>query len=154
MAEFEEEHGSEDMALAGFDKINAAQVKDRIREIGNDKEATDELSVLKQWLELSARETALKKQFKEQEADLDKAAFEKYPKLTTDEIKTLVVEDKWLAAMQAAIAGEVERVSQALTARAHELALRYESPLPVLVEQVAALSAKVDAHLRKMGVAA
>ncbi|MFT4178869.1 MAG: class I SAM-dependent DNA methyltransferase [Thermomonas sp.] len=153
VAEFEEEHGGEDMALAGFDKINAAQVKDRIREIGKDTEAADELAVLKKWLELSAEEAALKKQLKEQEADLDKVAYEKYPQLTTDEIKTLVVEDKWLAAMQSAIAGEVERVSQALTARVRELALRYESPLPVLMDEVAALSAKVSEHLHRMGVA-
>jgi len=154
LAEFEEEHSGEDMALAGFDKINAAQVKDRIREIGDDKEAVDELAVLKQWLELSAKEVALKKQLKEQEAALDKAAYEKYPQLATDEIKELVVEDKWLAAVQAAIVSEVERVSQALTARVRELALRYESPLSVLMEEVDALSAKVDAHLHKMGVAA
>ena len=154
LAEFEEEHSGEDMALAGFDKINATQVKDRIREIGDDEDAADELVVLKQWQQLSAKEAALKKQLKEQEAALDKAAYEKYPQLTTAEIKTLVVEDKWLAALQAAITGEVERVSQALTTRVRELALRYESPLPALVDEVAALSARVSEHLRKMGVTA
>lgn len=34
-----------------------------------------------------------------------------------------------------------------------QLAERYARPLPQLVEEVAALSAKVDEHLRKMGFA-
>jgi len=153
LAEFEEEHSGEDMTFAGFDKINDAQVKDRIREIGDDEDAAEELAVLKRWQALSASEAALKKRLKEQDAALDKATYEKYPTLTVDEIRTLVVDDKWLAAMQAAIAGEVERASQVLTSRVRELALRYESPLPVLVEEVTALSDKVDEHLRRMGLA-
>jgi type I restriction enzyme M protein len=42
-------------------------------------------------------------------------------------------------------------VSQALAGRVKQLAERYARPLPQLVEEVAALSAKVDEHLRKMG---
>ena len=53
-----------------------------------------------------------------------------YPKLTEAEIKTLVVDDKWLAALDAAIHGEMDRISQALTQRVKELAERYETPLP------------------------
>jgi type I restriction enzyme M protein len=37
------------------------------------------------------------------------------------------------------------------TARVRELALRYEKTLPVLVDEVAALSKKVKSHLAKMG---
>ena len=35
--------------------------------------------------------------------------------------------------------------------RVKELAERYETPLPTLADNVANLSAKVEAHLRKMG---
>ncbi len=48
--------------------------------------------------------------------------------------------------------GQAHRVSQTLTGRIRELAERYESPLPQVVDEVAALSAKVDEHLKKMGV--
>ena len=48
-------------------------------------------------------------------------------KLTEAEIKTLVVDDKWLASLDAAIHGEMDRVSQQLTQRVKELAERYES---------------------------
>ena len=47
----------------------------------------------------------------------------KYAKLSEDEIKTLVVEDKWLAAVRGAVQGELDRVSQTLTGRVRELAV-------------------------------
>ena len=152
IAELEETHSGEDMVFANFDKINAAQMKERIREIGDDKDAAEELAVLKQWLALSEKQTSVKKKQRAQEVALDKQAYEKYPQLSVAEIKALVVEDKWLAALHSAIAGELERVSQNLTNRARELASRYESPLPKLEAEVAALSAKVETHLCQMGV--
>jgi type I restriction enzyme M protein len=38
-----------------------------------------------------------------------------------------------------------------LTGRIRQLAERYAAPLPTLVDELAGLSAKVDAHLKKMG---
>jgi len=149
--ELEEEHGGEDAAFAGFDKINAAPVKDRVKEIGNDPEAKDELAVLKQWLKLSEQESKLKKAVKELDAQLDQLAHDHYAKLRMAEIKTLVVEDKWLARLAADLQGELARVGQTLTARIRELAERYATPLPQLVDEVALLSAKVESHLKQMG---
>ena len=39
-----------------------------------------------------------------------------------------------------------------LTGRIRHLAERYATPLPQLTDEVAALAAKVDEHLKKMGV--
>ena len=64
-----------------------------------------------------------------------------------------VVEDKWLAALDAAIHGEMDRVSQSLTRRVKELAERYETPLPRMAERVVELEARVAAHLARMGFA-
>jgi type I restriction enzyme M protein len=74
-----------------------------------------------------------------------------YPKLTETEIQVLVVDDKWLAALDTAIHGEMDRISQALTQRVKELAARYETPMPQMVSRVAELDAKVNRHLEKMG---
>ena len=60
--------------------------------------------------------------------------------------------DKWVASIQSAIEGEVQRVIQALTERVKELEERYAEPLPTLEQEVEAFSVKVAAHLRKMGV--
>jgi len=151
LAELEEEHGGEDAVFAGFDSISAATVKERIREIGADPEGDAELAVLTQWLSLSNDITALKKQLRELDAALDSLAYEKYPKLTEAEIKTLVVDDKWMARLSAAVQGELDRVSQTLTGRIRELAERYATPLPQLTDEVATLAARVAEHLMKMG---
>ncbi|MEA4857662.1 MAG: type I restriction-modification system subunit M [Solidesulfovibrio sp.] len=153
LAELEEEHGGEDGAFSELDKVNKANVAARLREIKGDKEAKEEAAVLNAWGKLNKQEADLKKQLKEHEDMLDGWVYRKYPKLTEDEVKALVVDDKWLAALGAAIHGEMDRVSQALTRRVKELAERYETPLPALTQQVAELEERVNGHLERMGFA-
>lgn len=107
--------------------------------------------MLNAWLKLSNQEADLKRTLKDAEAELDAKAYAQYPKLTETEIKTLVVDDKWLAALDAAIHGEMDRISQALTQRVKELAERYETPMPQQVSFVAEMEQKVNCHLAKMG---
>ena len=93
----------------------------------------------------------MKRRLKDAEAALDKKAFAKYPELTEDDVKTLVVDDKWLGSLAAAVGGETERVSQRLTGRVRELAECYDAPLPELSTRAHDLEARVGAHLQKMG---
>jgi type I restriction enzyme M protein len=153
LIEMEEEHGGEDGSFADFDKVNRANVAARLREVKGDKTAKAEAAVLSHWLELKSEEGDLKNRLNEAEAALDLHAYAKYPKLTEPEIKTLVVDDKWLAALEAAIHGEMDRVSQQLTQRVKELAERYEIPLPNLNDRVGELETKVNGHLERMGFA-
>jgi type I restriction enzyme M protein len=151
IAELEEEHGGEEGFLGALDKIAKAEVNARLKEIKSEKDAKDELAVLKRWLELTENEASLKRAVKDQEAALDRLAYEKYPKLTEAEIKTLVVDDKWMAQLSASVQGELDRVSQTLTGRIRELAERYAAPLPKLTADVETLAARVEEHLKKMG---
>lgn len=155
LAELEEEHGGEEGLFSELDKINRPCVAARVKEINKDKayikECKEELAALNEWLELNEKQGELKKQLKESEAELDDKAYNKYPKLTEKEIKTLVVDNKWLAELDKRIHGEMDRISQALTQRVKELAERYEAPLPQLTTKVAELETKVNAHLKKMG---
>ena len=151
IAELEEEHGGEEGTFSELDKVNKANVTARLKEIKGDKEAKDEADVLNEWLKLANDEADLKRAVKEAEADLDAKAYAKYPKLSEADIKTLVVDDKWLAALDAAIHGEMDRISQALTQRVKELADRYETPMPQMVSRVAELERKVNRHLERMG---
>jgi type I restriction enzyme M protein len=153
LAELEAEHEGEDGLLSSLDKVTAAAVKARVKEIGKSKDDAEELAVLKQWQKLADEEVTLKKALKVLELALDKKAYEKYPALQIDEIKTLVVDDKWLAALSLVAQGEMERVSQSLTQRVRELAERYEARLPMLAKQVSGLEVKVAGHLAKMGFA-
>ena len=124
----------------------------RLKEIKGDKEAKEEADILREWLKLSGEEADMKKMLKEAEANLDALAYAKYPKLSEEEVKTLVVDDKWLATIAAAIHGEMDRISQNLTRRVKELAERYETPLPEVNSKVAELEAKVNEHLQRMGM--
>ncbi len=152
LAELEEENSGDDMPFAGFEKINDKEVKSRIKEIGNDADAADELAVLKAWLKLSDEEATLKKTVKTLDAALEQKAYNRYATLTDADIQQLVVHDKWLATLDASLSAELDRVSQTLTRRIRELAERYVTPLPALADEVEALSAKVGEHLKKMGV--
>ena len=153
VTEIEDEHGGEEGAFADFDTVNKANVSARVREVNDDTDAKDEAAVLNEWLKLKEEESDLKKRLKEADASLDVKAYATYPKLTELEIKTLVVDDKWLAAIDAAIHGEVDRVSQHLALRVKELAEAYETPLPQLASRVAEMEAKVNRHLETMGFA-
>jgi type I restriction enzyme M protein len=153
ITEMEEEHGGEEGAFAEFDKVTLAAVKARLKELGREGGSLgeDEAAVLLKYLDACTEEGALKKQIAAKEAELDEKAYAKYPKLKEAEVKTLVVEDKWLAALDARIHGEMDRVSQQLSARVRELADRYDAPLPMLTDRVAELEAKVNGHLERMG---
>lgn len=150
--ELEEEQGGEDGIFNGYDSITSVAVKERIREIGSDRDNAEELKLLKQWIDLTNRIASVKKQIRDGEAMLDTLAYEKYPALTQTDIQSLVIDDKWMARLASSMHGELDRVSQTLTSRVRELAERYSTPLPKLTEQVDALAAKVEKHLEKMEV--
>ena len=147
-----EEHSGDDgllsEALNDKDKVTAASVKARL------KLATepDEKAALKQAQKLFDAEAEAKKSLKEQQEALDLAVFKHYPSLSEAEIKTLIVEDKWLASLQAHIQAEIERVTQQLANRVKELEERYSEPLPSIEASVENLSERVYQHLAAMGM--
>jgi type I restriction enzyme M protein len=155
MEEMEEEHGGEDGLLAEArtdnGRLTKVSVKARLTEIKVDKEAADERKLVEAYQALIEEEAAVGKQVKDAQKALDAQVATKYLKLTPDEIKTLVVDEKWLARLAADVQSELDRVSQALTSRIRQLAERYATPLPQLTDEVATLTARVDEHLKRMG---
>ncbi len=155
LEEMAEEHGGEDGLLEAAkndkNKLTKASVAARLKDIKGDADAADERKVLNDYLALAEKAAATSAKVSDaQEALLARVAAQ-YGKLTEDEIKTLVVENKWLATLAAAVQGELDRVSQTLTGRIRQLAERYATPLPQLTGEVATLAARVDGHLKKMG---
>ena len=132
-AELEEEHGGEEGAFGELDKINKASVTGRPNEIRGDEESANEASVLGDWLKLNGAESEIKKHLREAETALDAHVYAHYPMLTEDAIKTLAVDDKWLARLDSAIHGEMDCVSQQLTQCVKELAERYGNTMPAMV---------------------
>ncbi|MBI3654233.1 MAG: hypothetical protein HY231_24655 [Acidobacteria bacterium] len=157
LEELAEEHSGEDGLLADAlndrGKLTRASVSARLKQlkVESGELIAEEEAALKQWLKLESEEAEVSAQLKAAQEKLTAAVAAKYPALTADEIKRLVVDDKWLAALDAAVQGELERVSQTLTGRIRELAERYATPLPQLVQGVAELEQTVNRHLERMG---
>ena len=155
LEEMAEEHGGEDGLLAEVKndkgKIPKAAVTARIKEIRGDADFDDEMKMLNECLALIEKEAEADGRIKTARKALEAKVAVQYGKLTEAEIKALVVEDKWLAAMAASVQSELDRVSQALTGRIRELAERYATPLPQLEKEVETLAARVNEHLKKMG---
>jgi len=151
ITELEEEHNGEEGCFAELDKVNKVNVQNRLKEMKGDADAKEEMKVLKAYLDLLAQQAKTNKSIKEVNTALDKKLYAKYPTLTQDEIKMLVVDDKWMATIDRDIHTEMDRISQRLTQRIKELAERYETPMPMQTAEVAKLEKRVNAHLEKMG---
>ena len=150
--ELTEEHGGDGgmlaEALTEAGKLTGASVKGRIK-LG--EADAQEAQVLKKAEALLKDEAAAKKAAKAAEDALTEATLKKYPELTEEESRALVVEDKWLADITEVIEAEVEARTEQLTARVRVLTERYGRTLPEMKEDLEDLSAKVAAHLQKMG---
>jgi type I restriction enzyme M protein len=170
LEELGEEHGGEDGAFSECEKINRAEVSRRFKELIEEESADDgkalkiaeqpipygdgeksESAILLEWLNLENRQSELNRKLKTAQQALTENVAAKFPKLTEEEIKRLVVEDKWLATIAASVQGELDRVSQTLAGRIRELAERYATPLPELISEVETLAVRVGGHLQRMG---
>lgn len=137
-------------------KVTKGGVSARLKAIRSEphgeQDGDEERDVLTRCLELMEAESKTSKAVKNAKAALDAKVLARYAKLTEAEIKTLVVEDKWFTSVGAAIEGEVNRLTQQFAGRVREIEERYVQPLPELEREVEVFSAKVGAHLKKMGL--
>ena len=117
-----------------------------------DNDNKEELEVLVEAETLFNREKALASEIKSQQLELNKRIVSHYDTLNVEDIKELVVIDKWFARLSIDVAGEVERVTHTLANRVKELEERYAHPMPELTEKVSKFSERVEAHLKKMGL--
>ena len=155
--EFEEENSGEEGYLEEIknDKgnITKGSLKNRIKEIKDDPESVEELEVLEAYLKLVEDESDANKNVKDAMKALDKKVNEKYKALTEDEIKTLVVDMKWIPYIVREVNSEMDRVSHRLASRIKELAERYDKTLSELEDKMKSYSEKVEKHLERMGFA-
>ncbi|MEP7321602.1 MAG: type I restriction-modification system subunit M [Saprospiraceae bacterium] len=155
MDELREEHGGEDglliNAIDDKGKISKGNLAKAIKELRKrNADNADEYDQLQVYKKLMEDEVETQGKIKTAKADLEKKVILQYPKLSIDEIKTIVIERKWMRSMEHRIHTEMDNISHRLTQRIKELADRYETPLPVLNIEVDALTATVENHLKKM----
>ena len=153
--EFEEENSGEEGYLEEIknDKgnITKGSLKNRIKDIKDDPDSVEELEVLEAYLKLVDDESDANKKVKDAMKALDKKVNEKYKVLTEDEIKTLVVDMKWIPYIVREVNSEMDRISHRLASRITELAERYDETLSQLENKVKSYSEKVEKYLERMG---
>ena len=155
--EMREEHGGENGLLVEViegesdkQKITTKAVTAPLKESGNDPLYGDERAAVERYADLVQQQSEFKANLKVAQDDLDKKINVKYPKLTEAEIKSLVVDDERMARLSASVQSEVDRVSGTLNGHIRQLAERYATPLPALVDKLETLSTRVNEHFKTM----
>ncbi len=158
LEEYLEENSGDEGALADAvnDKGKATKVSVRaaLKALGSSAELAETRETLENCERLIDAESEANKAQRVAQAALDDKVLARYARLPEAEIKNIVVEHKWLAAIQEAAEAEVTRVTASLASRVKELEERYAEPLPVLERSVDEMSKKVSAHLKRMGLEA
>jgi type I restriction enzyme M protein len=157
MDELREEHGTEDGLLANAvddkGKITKKTLDRAIKDARLSADAEDELEMLRKYKQLLDDEAETKTKITSAKFELEKKVIQKYPSLSLEEIKHIVIEKKWMHNIESRLSGEMDNISHRLTGRIKELAERYETPLPQLTDSVKDLEKTVNGHLEKMGFA-
>jgi type I restriction enzyme M protein len=156
ISQFEEEHTGDEGLLSeatndkgSLTKVTVTKfIKDN-KTNANEKEAVEQATQL---LNFFDKEAELKKTVKAKEAELDQLTLEQFGKLTGNEVRDIVVDDKWLTSIKFDIQTEIDGISQRLTTRIKELGERYDNKLGSLAIETETLESIVAEHLQKMGL--
>jgi type I restriction enzyme M protein len=147
--ELAEQYGGEEMLLSDYtnDKgeFTKKLVTDGLKVKGLDKEEKD---VLQEVSDAFDSEAEAKKASKE----LEEAVISRYKKLTEAEIKTLLIQTKWIGAVSASIETVLDSVRRTLSSRLQTLANRYDDTLPTITTAAVTKTKAVESHLKKMGL--
>lgn len=149
-----EEHGGEEGLLTEVindNKISKANVTKRIKEIKAAPDYKEELEVLNKYLSLLNDASKVDKKIKDIKVALDKNVIKKYGELSVEEIKYIVVNDKWVAVVTNYIEELLDGISQTLNGGIIKLAKRYEVTMNKLEADVSIQEKKVQEHLKRMG---
>lgn len=111
-----------------------------------------ELDKLHEWLLLSQKANLAKKIRDEKEKTLMQKVANQYPKLSDDDCKSLVVNEKWYATLDFSINNEINQILLNLSSRIKMISERYASTLSDLENELKEYNQKVEQHLMKMGL--
>ncbi len=145
--EFIEEHSNEEGLFDGL-KINESVLK---KELKNATDSEDK-KILKTALELlEAKNKALKMKNKAYE-ELELKAFHQYKNLEINEIKDLIIKDKWLNSLKNALENKIQKRINAFTSALNGIISSYSNSLLELDKEVKESESKVLEHLKDLGL--
>ena len=155
LQEYVEEHAIEGgllwEAVDDKGKVTQKSVGARLREAK--AEHDDEvIAALTSALGLIKSEATAQKAAKNAQCTLDLATLEQYGALNEDQVKVLVLDNKWRATVSSRVEGVLTSLVQALVTRIQELGERYDKTLDCLEAELDELNNRVAGHLVEMGV--
>lgn len=156
MSEIEEEQSGDEGLFGELEKINAGEVSKLLKAKKQQKHSPDEelaveIALLEEYLDAADAIKKTNALIKSEAEKLEALVLAEYKKLSIDDVKKLVIVDKWQRKLLEGLEQEQERQSRALTQRIRELAERYAVTLLELDADVENKKAKVLGHLRTMG---
>ncbi|PUD13074.1 restriction endonuclease subunit M [Helicobacter pylori] len=145
--EFIEEHSNEEGLFYEL-KINESVLK---KELKNATDSEDK-EILKTALELlEAKNKALKMKNKAYE-ELELKMFHQYKNLEINEIKDLIIKDKWLNSLKNALENKILKRINAFISALNEIISSYSNSLLELDKEVKESESKVLEHLKDLGL--
>lgn len=153
--EHAEEHGADEGLLSDATNDKGNYTQQLLNAVVKESKAsrdTETRACAEQALQLVKAEAAAKKAAKEAQGALDLATLNKYGDLTEDDVKSLVLDDKWQASIVGRVGTEVEELTLELVGRIRQLGERYEETVPELAARLGALEDRVASHLAAMGI--
>jgi len=131
--------------------VKIADVKKAIKNAKTDGTTNEDLEILKLWESTYTKKEGYVSQWKQKRTALTEAIVAKYANLTEDEIKTLVVERKWLASVVGGCEALMQNVTHQIASDVTTLAERYEVTLGATESKVNDLEQEVLRSLKEMG---
>lgn len=153
--EFVEENTGDDGFLNEYmnekDAIDVKAVNAKLKELKKTAPESEEYKILFTYAEFLAKVKEYTKIVKELNIALDEAEKGKYAELTIDEVKELLVNQKWYYTIFDGISELYSATSHSMANKISELANRYADTLPSIEKEVEEYEAKVKFHLERMG---
>ena len=155
ISQMEDDYGSEGEVLFDFyegEKIKSSNVEKVVKKKNKDSSySKDEFDILVTYSRFNKELKDANKQLKDLKQALDTLARNKMKVLTEQEIKEIVINNKWSKSIYDGIDSLYTRISHGLANRIFELAERYEDTLFEIEEDVEKYENQVKEHLRKLG---
>ncbi|WQV06760.1 type I restriction-modification system subunit M [Helicobacter pylori] len=145
--EFIEEHSNEE-GLFDELKVNESVLK---KELKNATDPEDE-QILKTALELLEAKNKAQKAKNKADEELELKAFHQYKKLEIEEIKDLIINDKWLKRLKNALEDKILKRINAFSSALNEIIANYSNSLLELDKEVKESESKVLEHLKDLGL--
>lgn len=149
-SEEDEDNGEDEDETEGI-KIVEKDVNGQIKALEASRKDNDTLAVLKEWKSRNETRKKMDKALKELQAGLTANVLAKYAELPEPEVQRLVIDRKWLPAIESSFNSEMQNIAQRISSDVTAVAERYESTLPEISDKVSEYEGKVLASLKEMG---